>query len=333
MLEARAGPERGEFQRSLCVGKIIALPYDRTAVRISDLARGLKGERVSLCYFANGGMDEPRFGLTDGENIIDLGSSGGPASMTEALQMPLSELLDALAAVRGWADVLVVHEADALRAPIDRQEVWAAGVTYSRSRDARMEESSQKDVYDRVYDADRPELFLKATPHRVSGPGEAVAIRADSGWDVPEPELALLFNAHGELVGYTVGNDVSSRSIEGENPLYLPQAKVYSRCAALGPVVVTVDELPDASNLAIDLTIRRDDAILFQERTSTARMHRSFADLAAWLHRGNAFPAGVFLMTGTGIVPPSEFTLQDGDEVTIDIERIGSLVNPVTRLS
>ena len=220
-----------------------------------------------------------------------------------------------------------------LMAPIDRQEVWAAGVTYLRSRDARMEESSQRDVYDRVYDADRPELFLKATPNRVSGPGEAIAIRGDSGWDVPEPELAILLNVHGELVGYTIGNDVSSRSIEGENPLYLPQAKVYSRCAALGPTVVTVDELPDVSNLEIQLTIRRGGTELFHDTTSTSRLHRSLSDLITYLMRDNEFPSGVFLMTGTGIVPPSEFTLQDGDEVAIRIEGIGSLVNPVVRLS
>jgi 2-dehydro-3-deoxy-D-arabinonate dehydratase len=220
-----------------------------------------------------------------------------------------------------------------LKAPIDRQEVWAAGVTYLRSRDARMEESSQRDVYDRVYEADRPELFLKATPNRVSGPGQAIAIRGDSDWDVPEPELVILLNARGELVGYTIGNDVSSRSIEGENPLYLPQAKVYSRCAALGPAVVTIDELPDVSNLTIELTIRRGGTKLFQDTTVTSQLHRTIPDLIAYLLRNNEYPAGVFLMTGTGIVPPSEFTLQNGDEVTIRIDGIGSLVNPVVRLS
>jgi 2-dehydro-3-deoxy-D-arabinonate dehydratase len=195
-----------------------------------------------------------------------------------------------------------------------------------------MEESTQRDVYDRVYDAARPELFLKATPNRVAGPGEAVAIRGDSDWDVPEPELALVLNARGELVGYTIGNDVSSRSIEGDNPLYLPQAKVYSRCAGLGPRIVTADELTNASDVAIMLTIRRNGEILFADETSTSRMHRTFADLIEYLFRGNEFPHGVFLMTGTGIVPPSEFTLQDGDEVTVRIPEIGSLVNPVVRL-
>jgi 2-dehydro-3-deoxy-D-arabinonate dehydratase len=167
----------------------------------------------------------------------------------------------------------------------------------------------------------------------VSGPGEPVAIRGDSGWDVPEPELALVVNSRGELVGYTIGNDVSSRTIEGENPLYLPQAKVYSRCAALGPLIVTVDELADASNLEIQLTIQRNGGELFNGSTATSQMHRTLPDLITYLMRNNEFPAGVFLMTGTGIVPPSEFTLQDGDEVTIRIEQIGSLVNPVVRLA
>jgi 2-dehydro-3-deoxy-D-arabinonate dehydratase len=292
-----------------------------------------EGDSVGLAYFTVDGAIEPRFGLLAGERVVDLARSGGPETLTAALQMPAAELRALLKAVMDAPHGDVPLTAVTLKAPIDRQEVWAAGVTYLRSRDARMEESSQRDVYDRVYDADRPELFLKATANRVSGPGEAIAIRGDSGWDVPEPELAILVNAHGELVGYTIGNDVSSRSIEGENPLYLPQAKVYSRCAALGPAVVMVDELPDVSNLEIQLTIRRDGRQLFQDSTATSQLHRSLSDLMAYLLRDNEFPAGVFLMTGTGIVPPSEFTLQDGDEVTIQVEGIGSLVNPVVRLS
>jgi 2-dehydro-3-deoxy-D-arabinonate dehydratase len=292
-----------------------------------------EGDSVGLAYFTVDGAIEPRFGLLAGERVVDLARSGGPETLTAALQMPAAELRALLKAVVDAPHGDVPLTAATLKAPIDRQEVWAAGVTYLRSRDARMEESSQRDVYDRVYDADRPELFLKATANRVSGPGEAIAIRGDSGWDVPEPELAILVNAHGELVGYTIGNDVSSRSIEGENPLYLPQAKVYSRCAALGPAVVMVDELPDVSNLEIQLTIRRDGRQLFQDSTATSQLHRSLSDLMAYLLRDNEFPAGVFLMTGTGIVPPSEFTLQDGDEVTIQVEGIGSLVNPVVRLS
>jgi 2-dehydro-3-deoxy-D-arabinonate dehydratase len=288
---------------------------------------------VGLAYFTVGDEQESRFGLVAGERLIDLALSGGPESLSAALQMPAAELQAALRAAEHAPGTDIPITTVTFKAPIDRQEVWAAGVTYLRSRDARMEESSQRDVYDRVYDADRPELFLKATSNRVSGPGEAIAIRGDSGWDVPEPELAILLNAGGELVGYTIGNDVSSRSIEGENPLYLPQAKVYSRCAGLGPTVVTVDELPDVSNLEIQLTIRRGGTELFQDTTATSQLHRSLSDLIAYLLRDNEFPAGVFLMTGTGIVPPSEFTLQDGDEVAIRIDGIGSLVNPVIRLS
>jgi 2-dehydro-3-deoxy-D-arabinonate dehydratase len=286
---------------------------------------------VPLCCYSVANRGDVRLGVIAGERVIDLADAGGPASLREALQLPAGELLAACRGARDHASPRLLAEVT-LHAPIDAQEVWAAGVTYLRSRDARMEESTQRDVYDRVYDADRPELFLKATPHRVSGPGEPIAIRGDSTWDVPEPELALLLNAHGERVGYTIGNDVSSRSIEGENPLYLPQAKVYSRCAGLGPAVALIDEIPEAANLAISLTIRRGGELLFQDESSTSRMHRNFADLERYLLRANTFPAGVFLMTGTGIVPPSEFTLEDGDEVTITIDRLGSLTNPVVRL-
>jgi 2-dehydro-3-deoxy-D-arabinonate dehydratase len=286
---------------------------------------------VALGFFNLAGSTESRFGLFHGDAVIDLATAGGPASLAQALQLPAADLLATVREIEAKGDGRPVTEVR-LRAPIDEQEVWAAGVTYLRSRDARMEESTQRDVYDRVYDAARPELFLKATPNRVAGPGEAVAIRGDSDWDVPEPELALVLNARGELVGYTIGNDVSSRSIEGDNPLYLPQAKVYSRCAGLGPLIVTADELTNASDVAITLTIRRNGEILFADETSTSRMHRTFADLIEYLFRDNEFPRGVFLMTGTGIVPPSEFTLQDGDEVTVRIPEIGSLVNPVVRL-
>ncbi|MGI9255151.1 MAG: fumarylacetoacetate hydrolase family protein, partial [Thermomicrobiales bacterium] len=219
-----------------------------------------------------------------------------------------------------------------LAAPVDAQEVWASGVTYLRSRDARMEESTQKSVYDLVYDAERPELFLKATPSRVSGPGEEIAVRRDSTWDVPEPELALALSPDGEIVGYTIGNDVSSRSIEGENPLYLPQAKVYSKCAALGPVVALTWEITDPNDLGITLVIRRNGAEHFRGTTSTNQIHRRLEELVGYLYRDNDFPYGAFLMTGTGIIPPSEFTLEHGDEVEIEIDGIGSLRNPVIRL-
>lgn len=286
---------------------------------------------MRICQFTTEADPSPRFGVINGDQVVDVAAAEGPASLTEALTLDRGAMMSALAsAASSGAGVPLASVT--LVAPIDAQEVWAAGVTYLRSRNARMEESSQSDVYDRVYDADRPEIFLKATPSRVVGPGEAVGIRSDSGWDVPEPELALLINAGGEVVGYTIGNDVSSRSIEGENPLYLPQAKVYAQCAGLGPVVVLTDEIADPNDLPIKLEILRGGEVLFSEETGTSRMHRTFEDLVKYLFRGNAFPAGVFLMTGTGIVPPSEFTLQDGDTVTITIEPIGALMNPVDRI-
>ncbi len=286
---------------------------------------------MRICQFTTEADSSPRFGVISADQVVDVAAAGGPATQAEALTLDRSSMMTALerAALSGSG---VPLGSVTLAAPIDAQEVWAAGVTYLRSRNARMEESSQSDVYDRVYDADRPEIFLKATPSRVVGPNGAVGIRSDSGWDVPEPELVLLINARGEVVGYTIGNDVSSRSIEGENPLYLPQAKVYAQCAGLGPVVVLTDEIADPTDLPIKLEIRRGGDVLFSEETGTSRMHRTFEDLVTYLFRGNAFPAGVFLMTGTGIVPPSEFTLQGGDTVSITIEPIGALTNAVDRI-
>jgi len=210
------------------------------------------------------------------------------------------------------------------------QEVWAAGVTYESSKFARMAESEGGgDFYAKVYVADRPELFFKATPNRTVGPNDAVRIRADSQWNVPEPELAALVAANGQILGYTIGNDMSSRDIEGENPLYLPQAKVYRASCALGPVIVPAENL-DPQNLLIRLTITRGGATAFTGETNTARMRRTVADIAQWLFRENEFPQGVFVLTGTGIVPPDDFTLQPGDEIAITIEGIGTLRNTVT---
>jgi 2-dehydro-3-deoxy-D-arabinonate dehydratase len=218
-----------------------------------------------------------------------------------------------------------------LLAPIGNQEVWAAGVTYLKSRDARMEESKESgasDVYSKVYDADRPELFFKALPHRVSAPGEAVYIRKDSTWNVPEPELTLYINSNGEIQAYTVGNDMSSRSIEGENPLYLPQAKVYERSCALGPCLF-VPEKPISPETQISILIKRNHQDVFSGAIQLNRMKRNLPELASWLYRACQFQQGCFLMTGTGIVPSSEFTLQASDEVSITIEGIGTLTNTV----
>ncbi len=217
-----------------------------------------------------------------------------------------------------------------LLAPITKQEVWAAGVTYLRSRDARMGESPEGgSFYDKVYHAARPELFFKATARRVSAPHEPVRIRRDSRWNVPEPELVLVVNGRGALAGFTIGNDMSSRDIEGENPLYLPQAKVYKGCCALGPAVVPAGAIKDARTITIRLQIIRGGTIVFEGKTSIAQMKRNFGELIEYLFREQEFPDGVLLMTGTGLVPPDSFTLQSGDVVEITVPEIGTLRNPV----
>ena len=219
-----------------------------------------------------------------------------------------------------------------LRAPIDNQEVWAAGVTYKRSQSARMEESEHAaSAYDRVYASPRPELFFKATPHRVVAPLAPVRIRVDSQWNVPEPELALVLNSRLDLVGYTIGNDMSSRDIEGENPLYLPQAKVYNGCCALGPWISLPLGMPPAEQIGISMTVYRGDAAAFAGKTNIGQMARTFEELIGWLARDNAFPNGAFLLTGTGIVPDSEFTLQAADVIDITIDGIGILRNTVVQ--
>ena len=224
-----------------------------------------------------------------------------------------------------------VAQMDTLQAPIGTQEVWAAGVTYYRSRTARIEESQDAGggtFYDRVYEAERPELFFKAAAWRVRGPGETIRIRRDSRWNVPEPELALCVNARGEIFGYTIGNDVSSRDIEGENPLYLPQAKVYDGSCALGPALLVQDE-PLPSDTRVELRITRAGAAAYEGSTTLSQMRRTPAELVEYLYRETSFPQGCILLTGTGIVPPDDFTLQAGDEVQIHIPPIGTLTNSV----
>jgi len=217
-------------------------------------------------------------------------------------------------------------------APIDRQEVWAAGVTYKRSQIARMEESeSGASHYDKVYSAPRPELFFKGTASRVSGPGEPVRVRSDSNWSVPEPEFTLVLNPAMQIVGYTIGNDMSARDIEGENPLYLPQAKVYRQCCGLGPVILLASEPLDLAATTIRVTITRGGKDAFQGETSLAQLNRKLPELADWLGKENEFPTGAFLLTGTGVIPPDEFTLENGDSVAIEIAGIGTLVNPVVK--
>jgi 2-dehydro-3-deoxy-D-arabinonate dehydratase len=219
-----------------------------------------------------------------------------------------------------------------LLAPMGNQEVWAAGVTYYRSRTARMEESEDSGgatFYDKVYNADRPELFFKATASRVSASGGIVNIRKDSTWDVPEPELTLVISPKGKIQGFTIGNDMSSRSIEGENPLYLPQAKVYEGCAAIGPCILIQDEISESTK--INLEIHRGGKVAASGETDLTQLKRKPTELAEWLYRANTFPIGCLMMTGTGIVPDG-FTLAEGDQVKISIEGIGVLENVVGRI-
>src|SRR3954447_5129055 len=216
--------------------------------------------------------------------------------------------------------------------PIDQQEVWAAGVTYKRSKAARMEESTAAaSCYDRVYASPRPELFFKATPHRVSGHGQPLRIRTDSNWNVPEPELTLVLSSKLNLVGFTVGNDMSSRDIEGDNPLYLPQAKCYNQSCGLGPWITLPVGMPPRSEIGIRLLIHRGGQVIYDGRTSVEQMARTFENLIGWLGRDNSFPTGAFLLTGTGIVPEGNFTLESRDIVEIKIDGIGTLLNPIVQ--
>jgi 2-dehydro-3-deoxy-D-arabinonate dehydratase len=220
-----------------------------------------------------------------------------------------------------------------LLAPIDEQEVWASGVTYRRSATARVEESSVGDVYEMVYDAQRPELFLKAPARRVRAPGAPLRIRADSSWDVPEPELALVIDSRREIVGYLAADDLSSRSIEGANPLYLPQAKIYDDSLGLSGTIVLARDALEPSSAAIELEIHRDGERVFAGETSVSEMKRGFDELVAALYLELSFPAGAVLLTGTGVVPPDAFTLEDGDRVRIAVEGVGVLEHDIYRSS
>jgi 2-dehydro-3-deoxy-D-arabinonate dehydratase len=280
------------------------------------------------------GRGEPRSGVLD-----DPGADAAkPAVITALAALDLPDLLgQPLGRIReicqnpGGQTVPADHAV--LLAPVSgRTEVWAAGVTYHRSRAARMAESEHSaDIYDRVYAAERPELFFKSAAWRVCGPGAPVSVRADSSIDVPEPELAVVLNYAGEVAGYTICNDMSSRSIEGENPLYLPQAKVYLGGCAVGPWIRPAWEVPDPYALTIEMTITRGDAVAWQGTSSTSGLRRRIDELAAYLFREDDFPVGVVLSTGTSLVPDLPFSLQAGDEICIKISEIGELVNPVVR--
>ncbi len=273
-------------------------------------------------YLADGSA-EPEVGveLPDGIRRMDVDTMG------DLLSRPLAEIR--VLADEAGRGVPAISGA-ILLPPVDgRTEVWAAGVTYYRSREARMEESATADIYDLVYDSERPELFFKCAAWRAVTNGEPIGIRTDSALNVPEPELAVVANRHAEIVGYTVCDDVSSRSIEGENPLYLPQAKVYAGSCALGDGIRPAWEVAAAGGLDVELSIERDGGIAWRGSASTGDMRRSPAELVGYLFRGEHFPAGAVLSTGTGIVPGMDFTLHDGDLVTVHVEEVGVLANRV----
>ena len=271
--------------------------------------------------------------VVDGEELrlLDLSQVDHVRSLSDILHSP-----DPVGLTRFLVDTkLEPVPADQVEwlAPLDRQEVWAAGVTYKRSQVARMEESeSGASHYDKVYGADRPELFFKATPNRVVAPGKAVRVRYDSNWSVPEPEFALVVSPELKIVGYTIGNDMSARDIEGENPLYLPQAKLYRKCCALGPsILLAGDGELDLPKTEIKLVIERNGQTVVTGETSLGELHRKLTDLVSWLGRENDFPAGAILLTGTGVIPPDEFSLENGDIVHMTISGIGTLTNSVVK--
>jgi 2-dehydro-3-deoxy-D-arabinonate dehydratase len=281
---------------------------------------------MKICRFKNS-RDEIRLGLVTDEALLDL----TPAGITSLVSLLESDNPAAQLRQAAQRDLPRLNLSEVrLCAPVDRQEVWAAGVTYLRSKTARMEESDfSATAYDRVYVAERPEIFFKSLAEKVVGPHEPVGIRRDAKWNVPEPELALVFNSHGRIVGHTIGNDMSSRDIEGENLLYLPQAKTYHRSCALGPWIHLGASEATVREWKIRITIARKGQPVFSGETSVGQIKRSFAELADFLFRSQVFPHGVVLLTGTGVVPPDGFTLQEQDVVEIEIPGLGVLRNPV----
>jgi 2-dehydro-3-deoxy-D-arabinonate dehydratase len=283
---------------------------------------------MRLCRFAAAESSGVRVGLiTTRGTLIDL-TGAGVDRMQRLLER--ADLADEL--LRLARAGLEERRLDTVQllTPIELQEVWAAGVTYLRSKQARMEESEfSADVYDRVYDAARPELFFKSLPDKVVSPGDAVGIRRDARWNVPEPELALVINAAGRIVGFTIGNDMSSRDIEGENVLYLPQAKIYTRSCAVGPWIVVGAGEDDARAWTIDLEIWRGGEQVFTGETRASQIKRPFLELVEYLFRSQTFPNGVVLLTGAGVIPPDAFTLAEDDRVRITISGVGTLENPV----
>jgi 2-dehydro-3-deoxy-D-arabinonate dehydratase len=288
------------------------------------------GKQVKICRFLISSQ-EPRIGLLSSENqVFDL-SGAGVKNLTSLLEAenPFGEIK------KLYRKNITLFPLDKIQllSPVERQEVWAAGVTYLRSKVARMEESNfSANAYDLVYNAKRPEIFFKSLPEKVVGPGEPVGIRSDSNWNVPEPELALVTNSKGNIVGYTIGNDMSSRHIEGENLLYLPQAKIYHRSCAIGPWMVVGPTEKVARTWTLTLQIHRGGKKIFEGQTAVNQIKRCFEEMVSYLYRCQVFPNGAVLLTGTGIVPGDDFSLQPNDRVRIEVNGIGILENNVIKV-
>lgn len=285
-------------------------------------------------YYQLGGSGESRLAVRTADGLYDLTAANPDVgSYLDLVRTGSIAGMDTDTIADGLLTRAPSIDTDAVRGhletPLAPGEVWAAGVTYQISEEARRDESDMEEMYIDVYDADRPEVFFKATPSRIVGPNDAVGIRHDSSWDVPEPELGIVLY-RGDIVGFTVGNDMSSRAIEGENPLYLPQAKVYDRCCSLGPCVRSAESIDDPQDLEMWMTIERDGEVMFDESTNTGQMVRSLDELVDCYVDHNAIPELSVLLTGTSLVPDETFTLREGDRIDIGIEEIGSMSNPVT---
>ncbi len=287
-------------------------------------------KRAMLCVRSENGSLRPvgdeTYSIADVAELAPYCSTPGASTLEEAVAS--FGMGDAIGDFRRVARTSIDDARMHLRSPVRPDEVWAAGVTYERSRAARMHESMEKDIYQRVYEAERPELFFKATGRRVVGPGARVGLRGDSQWQVPEAEIAVVLSGGGrEILGYTLGNDMSSRDIEGANPLYLPQAKIFAGACALGPLVTSTAAITDPYDISIRLVIERNSEVVYEDESSTARLHVRLDDLTAYLARDNPVPAGTVLLTGTDMVPPDDFTLEPGDVITISAGELGALCN------
>lgn len=288
---------------------------------------------MKICNFTVEGKFQKHTGIVSNESVLDLTPVDSEtfesfSSLVDRANRANKNLDDFIASKLGSGDAKSYDlKGVALNIPLSPPEVWAAGVTYLRSREAREVETTLKGLYNYVYDAKRPEIFFKTTGLRCVGPGEDVGIRSDSKWSVPEPELTVVLGGNCEVIGYTVGNDMSARDIEGENPLYLPQAKVFRKCCALGPVIATPKDIPDPRNLKVEMKIIRSGEPVFQRSVSTSNLKRSIDELVTFLKSNNEIPSCSVFMTGTGIVPPDDFALRDRDVIEIEIQGIGKLRN------